>query len=588
MLPQESSPLPDAISLETLVQNVQQKPNSASIQQFCTNAIRVRLAENHDDEPPRKMLERIVHAAVQATITHVEDPGVMVEACTLLAERLCAPPGLARQTVLGVCVSDDAIGTLCTVLAQHLKISKVVVLCCECLDVLVPSTDKVKKDRRSAAAATLLQAIAEHAHDSSVAKVACKTAAIILGDARAAGGPGSSTASHPVDDLVVALKGVAAAKGKAAEKPLQLKGLAALAALGTFQEFRSRLVTNGAVDIPVALSQKSTSDVEMTLACIGVWAQLARMPEGQVALRQCRAISLIVAIMKKHTALLTHQLEGTSALGALVENDDNKLDAAASGAIEILVSAAKAHQGSSELQAAVAEVFNTLALSERNRVLIGAKGGVAILLDAARKLGVTEVIRPVAQALHRLVEHEDNAAVLGDKGGTQTLIGILTEVPDAQSHQAAAGALAYIARDSRGCQAIFQAEGLAALISSLQTHVADKTVLRTVCDAIWRVVYINDRHNPEEVGMTLALAEQGGVEPVCEAMGRFTGDFSVQLPCCGILNQVSSLAKTHVLLLGANAVGLLVASQKQHLASPELQAEAAGALRRLCHSPNGR
>lgn len=200
----------------------------------------------------------------------------------------------------------------------------------------------------------------------------------------------------------------------------------------------------------------------------------------------------------------------------------------------------------------------------------------------------SQVIRAVACAIHRLLEHEDNIAVLADKGGTETLIGILTEVSDAVSHRAAAGALSYIARDERGRGAIIQADGLPALIGSLQKYVGDKTVLRTVCDATWRLVRLVDRHSVEEVSVTMALADLGGIPPLCEAMRRFTEEFSVQLPCCGTLNEVASLAKMHVLLLSCGAVDLLVVAQRQHLTSAELQTEAAGALRRLCHSPNGR
>ena len=393
--------MPEAISLETLMQNLQQKPNNATIQQFCTNAIRVRFAAM-DSAPPRKQMERAVHAALAACEAHLEDSGVMVETCALVAEALGGEPSLSKQAALGVCISDDATRILTEVLVQHVKIAKIVVLCCQCMDVMFASMDKLKKERRVATVSILLQAIAEHAHEPAVALAACVSVATILSEeSSGAAGPAvtatvnETTGSHPLDLLVPVLRHQAVAKGKHVEKGLQVKGLAALAALAGFQEFRVHLVANGAIEIPLLLAQRSTSDADIAHGCIDVWTQLARCPEGQTAINQSGGIALIVAIMKKHTAVLAHQLAGTAALTVLADNDDNKLEVARAGGIEVLVSSAKAHQGSPELQTAVAEVFCILALSERNRVLIGAKGGIAVLLDAACKNGITEV-RPIA------------------------------------------------------------------------------------------------------------------------------------------------------------------------------------------------
>lgn len=194
----------------------------------------------------------------------------------------------------------------------------------------------------------------------------------------------------------------------------------------------------------------------------------------------------------------------------------------------------------------------------------------------------------MACAVHRLLEHEDNVAVLADKGGTQTLINILTQVDDAESHRAAAGALSLIARDDRGRGAIIQAGGLPAVISSMHKYVLDKSVQRTVCDAAYRLVRLSGPHDTEAIHVARELADLGGVQPICEAMRRFMEDFAVQLPCCGTLNELAKIAKLHELLLSCGAVDRLMAAQHQHMRSPELQAEVASALRRLCYSTAGR
>lgn len=166
-----------------------------------------------------------------------------------------------------------------------------------------------------------------------------------------------------------------------------------------------------------------------------------------------------------------------------------------------------------------------------------------------------------------------NKGILGAAGAIPAIVAAMAAHPgadeaSAQLHEESCAALRNLAANhAANKDAIAACGGVEAIVGSMRTHLLSPVNQLHAAGALWNVP-ANNAANKARV------AQCGGIQCLLAALNAHPDDSEVQLECIGALRNLSTLVENKPLILGANAIPVILASMRRMMPVALLQEQA--------------